>query len=227
MTASFLDQPLARFLDLVAAREPAPGGGAVSAVTVAAAASLTAMAARFSGSQIPDSAEIAEQADELRHRAMRLATDDADAYTAVLAAYALPRAPDPARRTAQIRQALRQAAEVPADLAGVAAQVALLGLRVAKEGNPNLKGDAVTAILLADAAARAAAGLVELNAGLGKLGPDLPDRASARVIISERRWLRSRERSLLTETNVPGGMGWIGVIIAIGSDVCGRGFPGL
>ena len=186
MTASFLNEPLERFLDLVAAREAAPGGGAVTAVTVAAAAGLTAMAARFSGSQIPASAEIAEQADELRHRAMRLAAEDADAYTAVLTAYALPREPDPARRTAQIRQALRGAAEVPADVAGVAAEAAVLGLRVAREGNPNLRGDAVTAILLAEAAARAAAGLVQVNAELGKLGPDLPDRAGAAVSAAAR-----------------------------------------
>ena len=181
MTASFLDQPLERFLDLVSARQPAPGGGAVSAVTVAAAAGLAAMAARFSGSQIAGTAEIAEQADQLRHRAMRLADEDAGAYTAVLAAYALPREPDPAGRTARIRLALHKAAEVPADLAGVAAQVAELGLLVAKEGNQNLRGDAVTAIVLAEAAARAAAVLVGVNAELGKLGPDLPDQASAAV----------------------------------------------
>jgi methenyltetrahydrofolate cyclohydrolase len=184
MTASFLDQPLERFLDLVAAREPAPGGGAVSAVTAAAAASLTAMAARFSGAQIP--AELVGQADELRHRALRLAAGDADAYPAVLAAYARPREPDPAGRTAQIRLALRGAAEIPLELAGVAAQVAALALRVARDGNPNLKDDAMTAILLAEAAARSAAGLVRANAELGQLGLDLTDRAGACVSAAAR-----------------------------------------
>ncbi|MGH3666526.1 MAG: cyclodeaminase/cyclohydrolase family protein, partial [Egibacteraceae bacterium] len=45
---TYFDEPLGRFLKDVAARQPAPGGGAVAGVTVAAAAGLVAMTARFS-----------------------------------------------------------------------------------------------------------------------------------------------------------------------------------
>lgn len=191
MPASFLDQPLGRFLDLVAAREAAPGAGAVAAVTVAAAAGLVAMAARFSDKALSDSADLAARADLLRGRACALAVQDAEAYAAVLAAAAVPREPDPQARAAGIRQALRVAAEVPLGLTDLAAQVAGLALRLVEDGNPNLTADAATAILLAEAAGRAAAGLVRVNAAQGKLGRDLTERAEAFV----RAAALARERS--------------------------------
>jgi formiminotetrahydrofolate cyclodeaminase len=186
MTLPIPEQPLGQFLDLVAARQPAPGGGTVAAVTAAASAGLAAMAARFSDTRLDDSGRLAERADRLRHRAFSLAGEDAEAYAAVLAAQRLPREPDPAGRAARVRQALHRAAEIPLDLAGVAAQVAELGVRLADDGNPNLKGDAVSATLLAEAAARSAAALVRINAERGGLGPDLPARADAHVLAAAR-----------------------------------------
>lgn len=191
MPVSFPGQPLERFLDLVAAREPAPGGGAVAAVTVAAAAGLVAMAARFSDNLLADSADLAARADLLRGRALALAGADSEAYAAVLAAAGAAREPDPEARDAGIRQALRRAAEVPLDLADLAAQVAGLALRLVEDGNPNLVADAATAILLAEAAGRAAAGLVRVNAEWGKLEPGLMERAEAFV----RAAALARERS--------------------------------
>ncbi len=79
------------FLDLLAARVPAPGGGGAAAVTGALAAGLVAMAARFSEAQLPAAADVAQQADRLRARAAGLADQDAAAYGAVLDAYKLPR----------------------------------------------------------------------------------------------------------------------------------------
>ncbi len=113
------------FLDLLAARAPAPGGGGAAAVTCALAAGLVAMAARFSGAQLPDAADVAGQADQLRERAAGLADQDAAAYGAVLDAYRLPRDGDERRR--RIETALRGAAEVPLEIAGIAAQVAAAG----------------------------------------------------------------------------------------------------
>jgi formiminotetrahydrofolate cyclodeaminase len=58
---------------------------------------------------------------------------------------------------------LYRAAEVPAELAEIGADVAGIALRIAEEGNQNLLGDAVTAGLLAEAGARAAGALVAIN----------------------------------------------------------------
>lgn len=176
MSGSFLDATVGGFLDAVASREPAPGGGAVSAITTASAAALAAMAARFATGEL---AELAGRADELRARVAPLADADATAYSAVLAAYRLPRdQPDRGRR---ITETLRQAALVPLRIAETGAQVATLAAELAKQGNPNLLGDAQAAVLLADSATRAAAGLVRINVRLGELDAELLAAADAAV----------------------------------------------
>jgi methenyltetrahydrofolate cyclohydrolase len=134
------------------------------------------MAARFSAAQLPAAASIVEQADRLRHRVAGLADEDATAYQEVLDAFALPRGT--AGRREQIRDALHSAATVPLEIAEAAAQVARLATGVAAGGNPNLRGDAVTAAYLAEAAARSAAALVDVNVRLGGLPAELSQRAA-------------------------------------------------
>jgi methenyltetrahydrofolate cyclohydrolase len=151
---SFLHLSVGGFTERVAARTPAPGGGAVAAVTAASAAALVAMAARFS--EAP-----AGPAEKLRARLEPLADADADAYTAVLAAYRLP-ADDPVRR-GRIADALAAATAVPREVAAAAREVAGLADELVESGNRNLVGDARVAALLARAAAEAATALVEIN----------------------------------------------------------------
>jgi methenyltetrahydrofolate cyclohydrolase len=162
----YLEQPLGRFLDLVASREPAPGGGASAAVTVALAAALTAMAARFSTGHLADADELAGRADGLRGEVVVLARADAAAYGRVLDAHRTSRDDKEARRR-EIREALTEAADVPLSIAGIGAEVAGISARLAEEGNPNLRGDAITAAVLAGAGVRAAATLVEINISAG------------------------------------------------------------
>jgi formiminotetrahydrofolate cyclodeaminase len=164
----YLDLTLGEFLDQVAARVPAPGGGAVAAVSVAMAAGLAAMAARFSGDHLERAEAVAAQAETLRQRVAPLADADAEAYQKVIDAFARPREPGTEAgelRRQTIRRALEGAAEVPLRMAEVAAEVAELAATIANGGNPNLRGDAVTAALLAAAGARSAANLVDINVG--------------------------------------------------------------
>lgn len=135
------------FLDEVAARTPAPGGGAVAAMTAASAAALASMAARFSSAD-----EVATTGDDLRAHLVQLASDDAAAYTAVLATQGKAR-----------QEALQHATEIPRAIAAAAAEVATLAQTLVKTGNPRLTGDARVAELLADAAAKAASVLAEIN----------------------------------------------------------------
>gem|GEM_PF-190468 len=162
----YLSQPLGGFLDLVASREPAPGGGASAAVTVGLAAALSAMAARFSAEHLAGADGLADRADGLRGEVVLLARADAVAYGRVLDAQRAPRDDEEARRR-KIRQALTEAADVPLSIAGIGAEVAGIATRLAEEGNPNLRGDAVTAVALAGAGVRAAATLVEINVSAG------------------------------------------------------------
>ncbi|HZF57573.1 MAG TPA: cyclodeaminase/cyclohydrolase family protein [Rubrobacter sp.] len=167
---NYAELPLGRFMDMVASREPTPGGGASAAVAVALAAALTAMAARFSADHLADAETIADRVEELRNRVMPLAQADAAAYGRVLDAYHTPR--DDEKRRRRIREALSEAADVPLSIAEVGVEVAGNAARLVEEGNPNLRGDAVTAAALAKAGVRAAATLVEINVSTGGADDD-------------------------------------------------------
>jgi formiminotetrahydrofolate cyclodeaminase len=177
-SASLLDCPVSELLDRLAAKQPTPGGGGAAAITAAMAAGLLGMAARFSTAQLIDSAGRAAHADRVRTQVAALAEQDAEAYQAVLAAFALPRQPDPQVRRGQIRRSLERAAHVPVQIAEIASDIATEAIELVKRGNPNLRGDAFTAAALAAAAARSAAELVRLNVELGDLGSELLDRAT-------------------------------------------------
>jgi methenyltetrahydrofolate cyclohydrolase len=162
---AFLRQRLGEFLDTIAAETPAPGGGSVAGLVAAMAAGLVAMAARFSAASWPDAAAVVTRADELRRRLAPLAPRDSEAYEEVLTATRLPNDLEPEVRNAAVGNALARAAEIPLEIAREASEVAALGALVAERGNPNLRGDAVAGAVLAAAAVRASAKLVEINLG--------------------------------------------------------------
>jgi formiminotetrahydrofolate cyclodeaminase len=157
----YLDLPVRDLLDAVAAESPAPAAGSVAALTAALAAGLTAMAAGLSTRQLPEAASVAARARGLQERAAPLAQEDSTAYAGVLAAQALP-ADDPERSEA-VARALARASEAPLEVVAIGAELTTLAAEVARRGNPRLRGDAVTAGLLAEAAARSAVALVEIN----------------------------------------------------------------
>jgi methenyltetrahydrofolate cyclohydrolase len=159
-TSDYLELPLGAFLDLLASGNPAPGGGSVAAVAVALAAGLSGMSARLSAQQLADAPGLADRADAARQRVAPLARIDAESYERVLDAY---REPDSETRTERIKDALSGAADVPLAIAEVGNEVAGIAARLVEEGNPNLEGDAMTAVLLAEAGVRAATVLVEIN----------------------------------------------------------------
>ncbi|MBF6470212.1 MULTISPECIES: cyclodeaminase/cyclohydrolase family protein [Nocardia] len=163
---SFGEVTLAQYLSDLAAKLPAPGGGAVAALHAAQAAALVAMVARYTtrakdAENRPVVDRIIEAADEARGRALALADADAAAFTAVGAAYKLPKETpeDLAARTAAINAALIEAARVPAAVIDEADEVLSLAAELFPIGNPNV----VTDIGAAAAACRAAATTSQLN----------------------------------------------------------------
>ncbi len=160
-TTDYPKLPLGRFLELTASREPAPGGGTTAAVAVALAAALSGMAARFSANHLKDADALADQADGLREKATRLAQADALVYGRVLESRGLSGAPELRRR--RVENALSDAADVPLAVAEAGAEVAGLAARLVENGNPNLEGDAVCAVMLAEAGTKAAGVLAKIN----------------------------------------------------------------
>jgi formiminotetrahydrofolate cyclodeaminase len=169
--ADYLDMPLREFLAALAGREPAPGGGSAAALAVSLAASLCGMAARLSPRQLTEelTAGLTADADWMGAQTAALIQADAGSYQRVLTAL---RQPDEAARSdsgvAESREhriavALSAASEVPMAVVEQAALVTRLAAGLAADGNPSLRGDAITALLLAEAGARAAAVLVGIN----------------------------------------------------------------
>ncbi len=177
-TPDYLDLSLREFLDRVASDGPAPGGGSVAAVAVAFAAGLSGMAARLSADQLADATVLADRADASRLRVAPLARADAESYGRVLAAR---REPDSETRAERVRDALSGAADVPLAVAVAGNEVADIAARLLEEGNPNLEGDAMTAVLLADAGVRAAAALAEINLSSANVNDDRLGRANELV----------------------------------------------
>jgi methenyltetrahydrofolate cyclohydrolase len=174
-TSEYLDLPLGAFLDLVAKGNPAPGGGSVAAVAVALAAGLSGMAARLSAGQVADAEGLADRADVAMWRVAPLARIDAESYGRVLGAY---REPDSETRRERVSDALSEATDVPLAVAEIGNEVAGIAARLVEEGNPNLEGDAIAALLLAEAGVRAATVLVEINLSSANVDDDRLGRAN-------------------------------------------------
>lgn len=180
----YTDRPFEELLDTIAAETPAPGGGSVAAFVTEMAASLAAMAARFAHDWDGAAGAVA-QAETLRHRAAPLAVEDAVAYENVLTAMRMPKDLEPEVRNTLIGETLSRAADAPLRIAETAADVAELSAEIAECGNPNLRGDAVAASILATSAARVAANLVEINLATME-GDDRVERARAVVRSAQR-----------------------------------------
>ncbi|MFI6344909.1 cyclodeaminase/cyclohydrolase family protein [Streptomyces sp. NPDC050560] len=166
------DETVAGFLDRLAARVPAPGGGASAALHAAQAAALLAMVARYSTGPKYEAhaaaiARVTAAADELRDTALRLAEDDARAFTAVTTAYALPKATPEEKeaRSGAIARALAGAAVPPADVIAAAARLTDLAEELLPVGNRNVITDVAAAAEAARAAATTARVNVEINLG--------------------------------------------------------------
>lgn len=153
------DLTLEEFLDLVSARAPSPGGGAVAAMALAMAASLVQMVIAYS-----DTTSFGDRVTPRRLRrlstagaeALALAQQDAEAYAVYRAAVRSGSA------TAR-RRALDAIVDTPLAVCELAAEIAGAAAELGRSGNPRLHADAFIAARLASAAAAGTAALVKSN----------------------------------------------------------------
>ena len=170
------------FLDALASKQPAPGGGAVAGVVGALASALGSMVLAYSEGKKTLAEHAAfhlEAAAELsRARAMllALAEEDAEAYAVLSAAMALPK--DDPDRADRVAAAAERAIAVPETV--LATALAVLRRLEAMPGRTNRdrSSDLAIAADLAAAAARAAAWNIRANAPLCRDGGARLERAS-------------------------------------------------
>ena len=164
------DETIADFLDQLAERVPAPGGGAAAALQAAQGAALLGMVARYTtGEKYAEHqltiGRIITEVDELRAIALRLAEADMDAFRAVTDAYLLPKSTEEEQtaRSAAVSQALANAAWPPAQVISVAGMVVDLAEALVVIGNRNVLSDVAAAAESARSAAATARVNVEAN----------------------------------------------------------------
>jgi methenyltetrahydrofolate cyclohydrolase len=165
------DEKIGDFLDRLAARVPAPGGGAAAALYVALGAALLGMAARFTVGGRDDESQVTighiiAEVDELRALAVRLAEADVHSIAAVAAAVRLPASTEAeqAARAAAITGALVDAAWPSAKIISVAGMVVDIAGALAMISNRNVVSEIAGAAVAASAAAATAR--VNLEIGL-------------------------------------------------------------
>ena len=164
-------QQLGEWLGKLGSADPAPGGGAAAAVLASVAAGLVEMVCNVSAGK-PDLADHEQHLAQVRDAArgfrlgsLTLADHDGEAFTALLAAYRLPRE-DPAQQAARreaVQAATLRAATVPLEVAGNGAGIARLAAQLPGRSARSVLSDVGVAATCAAAAIDAAAVKVEIN----------------------------------------------------------------
>jgi formiminotetrahydrofolate cyclodeaminase len=158
-------------LEKTAGAAPVPGGGSMSALSGAIAASLTEMVANLTigrkkyAAVSEEMQAIAAEAAAGRKKMTAAIDRDADAYKQVVAAFTLPKGTDEekAARTKAIQDALKSAALVPLEAAGISLSLMELAGRALAKGNKNAYSDAAVAVMHARTAALGAIYNVKIN----------------------------------------------------------------
>lgn len=168
------DWSIAEFLERAAAATPTPGGGSVAATAGALGVAMVQMVAnltlgreecRESG---PVIRALLQEAGGLRREFETLAAEDMAAFDRVMDAYRLPKATEREKelRREAVQAALRQATEIPLEVARAGLQTAGLAERLAAIGRESVLSDAGVACYLGEAAVRSALVNVGVNARL-------------------------------------------------------------
>ena len=163
------DLTFRQLLDSVSAKTPAPGGGAVAAMTAATSAALAQMVLNYSlgKKSLADhqsaNAAALERLASVRSRSLQLAEADAAAYARLNELWKLDRN-DP-RRLAEFPAAVDAAIGAPQAMLELSLELLRLfqHLVEGRKTNAMLKSDLAIAAVLAEAAARCAAWNVRIN----------------------------------------------------------------
>ncbi len=167
------EKPVANFLDELASKAPAPGGGSVAAISGALGAALVSMVCNLTLGKKgyedvqDDIQDLLAQSEALRAELTDLLEADVAAYSGYSAAAKMPRATDEekAARAVAMQAALQVATDVPLRIAEAAVKVIDLCQPAAEKGNKFAVSDAGVAVLMAEAALRSAALNVLINLG--------------------------------------------------------------
>ena len=162
---------LKKYLDDLASKKPAPGGGSAAALTAATGAALISMVANFTiGKEKYKTAEeqikeALSSSEAIREKLMSLVDEDVAAYKKVSQAYNLPKdSPEDKRKRQQaIQEGLKEALASPLEVCKCCHQAVKLCPIIAEKGNVNLISDVGVAVALLESGFESALLNVEIN----------------------------------------------------------------
>lgn len=162
---------LASFLDELASSSPAPGGGAVAALSGALGSALTVMVCNLTigkkkyADVEEDLKPVLAAAEQLRGTFTQLIDRDTTAFKKVMEAYSLPKDSEPqkALRSVAVLEATKEAALVPLEVMKHCIDALALAQQTASKGNINSISDAGVSALMLHAACEGAALNVKIN----------------------------------------------------------------
>ena len=166
-----IEMKLNAFLDRTASSDPVPGGGSISALAAASAASLVEMVANLTAggkgfeATKTEMIDISGKAAAFRVKLSECIDRDSKAYHQVILSFKMPKnnEAEATTRTRAIQAALKHAAEVPLWVASETLKVMSLAEMVLKKGNPNAVTDGLVAVMMARTAILGALYNVKIN----------------------------------------------------------------
>ena len=161
------DKTLEKVLKSVASKNPTPGGGSVSAITGAFAASLVEMVCNLTvGKEKYKKNEsevkrVKKLVNTLTSELLVLSDEDANAYAGVVKAFKTKKTNK--NRKIIIQNSFKKASLIPLETAKKSGEVLTFAERMLEIGNKNASSDSLVAIYLSKAAIKGALENVEIN----------------------------------------------------------------
>lgn len=159
-----LEKSVQEFADVLAAKEPVPGGGGASACVGALGIALGSMVGNLTTGKKkyaeaePEIRELLKQSEALREELMDLVQKDADAFVPLAKAYGMPKdtEEEKAKKEEVLQAALADAALVPLEIAEKAVEALKILKRYAEIGSRIAVSDAGVGAAFCEAALKGA-----------------------------------------------------------------------
>ena len=177
------DKKIKTFLDTLASKSPTPGGGSAAALVGAMSAALLSMVGNLTIGKEKyldvenDIKRLLEKSEKLRADFEELIEKDIEAFNQFMAVIKLPKETKEQKenRSREMQNALKDAANVPLEIARKSLEVLNICQEVAAKGNKNVISDAGVGAIVAEAAFESAILNVKINSGMIKDEKDKKD----------------------------------------------------
>ncbi len=166
-----VNSSIKKFLNILASEEPAPGGGAASALVGAVGTALLSMVANLTvGKQKFKVSEhlmkeLLEEASKLQEELTRLISEDAEAFNKVAEVFKMPKntEEEKAKRKQKMQEALKFATQVPFNIMEKTVEALRLHEKSLGHTNPSAISDTGVGVLCLKAALKGAWLNVKIN----------------------------------------------------------------